>query len=166
MLASLLKLLPILQLLMEVFRPGDGERVTRTAKITSLAMTLILVYSGFVSYLYFQQYHLLVQVREHDRYMATGYDEKKGLADKQADDIRDLYRQLFVCLGKEPYDSSKSAPVTMSTMPPPPVVAPEVPVHSDPAPVKKREAAKRPVGVAETNMFRQSIIDHLNGELK
>lgn len=164
MIASLLKILPILQLLMEVFKPGDGEKVTRTAKITSLAITLLLVYGGFVSYLYFQQYHLLVQVREHDRYMETGYNEKKGQTEKQADDIRDLYKQLFVCLGKEPYDSSKSPTVSAALMPPPPVVAPEVPVHADPAPVKKREAAKRPVGVVETNDFRQSIIDHLNGE--
>jgi len=161
--ASLIKLLPFLQLLLEVFKPGDGERVTRAAKITSLAFVLLLVYGGFVSYMYIQQYHILVSVREHDRYMEQGFKEKKDLSDKQADQIRDLYKQLFEALGRPPYDGSKNT-TTGQPMPAPPVVAPEVPVHAEAAPAKKREVARRPVGITETNNFRQSIIEHLNGD--
>lgn len=158
MFASLIKFLPFLQMLLEVFKPGEGERVTRAAKITSLAFTLLLVYSGYVSYMYVLQYHLLVSSQSHDQYMEQGFREKKDLSDKQADQIRDLYKQLFVCYETRPYDGAKV------TMPPAPIVAPEVPVHAGALPEKKREVAKRPVGIVDNGDFRQKIMSNLNEE--
>ncbi|WP_216088633.1 hypothetical protein, partial [Shigella flexneri] len=58
---SFFKVLPFfLQMLMEAFKPGEGENVSRASKIMTLIITILLSYSGFVSYAYVQQFHALV----------------------------------------------------------------------------------------------------------
>lgn len=75
---GLFKLLPIFQLLFDIFKPGDGEQVTRGAKISALAIVALLLYSGFVSYAYIEQYHVVVQTTTQNAYQATALAEKKG----------------------------------------------------------------------------------------
>lgn len=163
MLAGIIKLLPFLQLLLEAFKPGDGEKVTRVGKITTLAFVLLLTYSMFVSYAYVVQYHALVQVREHDQYMERQSNDKDKTLQLQADELRALYARIFECLSsRPPYESGhdKAKP----EVPAAPIAAPEAPVHASPTPTKKESVANKPVGPADMNKFRMEILKNLNEE--
>jgi len=162
MIAAIIKLLPFLQLLLEAFKPGDGEKVTRANKITALAIVLLLTYSLFVSYAYVDQFHKLVQIREHDQYVARQNDERGETIKTQADELRTLYSRIFECLSNRPYDGAKGA---ASVPPPAPVAVPQTPVHTETkGPDSKREAAAKPVGVVDMSQFRQELLRNLNEE--
>ena len=144
---SFFKVLPFfLQMLMEAFKPGEGENVSRASKIMTLIITILLSYSGFVSYAYVQQFHALVAVQSHDTYMSQSYQEMKQDRDKLKEDNGKLYDRLFVCLGqKPPYESTfNSSKVSGST------------------PEQRKEASARPVGNLNANSFRQEIIKTLS----
>ena len=162
MLAGIIKLLPFLQLFLEAFKPGDGEKVTRVGKITTLAFVLLLTYSMFVSYAYVVQYHALVQVREHDQYMERQSNDKDKTLQLQSDELHTLYARIFECLGRRPYESGQSkAPIGI---PAAPIAAPEAPVHASPTPMKKESVAIKPVGPTDMNKFRMEILKNLNEE--
>lgn len=162
MLAGIIKLLPFLQLLLEAFKPGDGESVTRAGKITTLGIALLLIYSMFVSYAYVEQYHALVQVREHDQYMERQSNDKDKTLQLQADELRALYARIFECLSsRPPYESSQGH---AKDIPPAPEVVPEAPVHATPTPTKKEAVATKRVGPADMNQFRMEILKDINEE--
>lgn len=160
---SFLKVLPFfLQMLMEAFKPGEGENVSRASKIMTLIITILLSYSGFVSYAYVQQFHALVSVQSHDAYMTQSYQEMKQDRDKLKEDNGKLYDRLFVCLGqKPPYEStfkpSKESGSTKDLTP----AKPETPVSPASTPEQRKEASARPVGSLDANSFRQEIIKTL-----
>lgn len=168
MIASFLKLLPFLQLLLEAFKPGDGENVTRAGKITTLAIVLILTYTSFVTYAYIVQYHSLVQVREHDQYMERQYNDKNKTVELQGDELRTLYGRIFECLGRSPgsaaYESGQPKPADKPVALVPPVVVPETPVHAEPKVQNKQAAASKPVGVVDMSNFRMEILKNINEE--
>lgn len=165
MIAGIVKLLPFLQILLEAFQPGDGERVTRVGKITTLAFVLLLTYSMFVSYAYVVQYHSLVQVREHDQYMERQSNDKDKTLNLQADELRALYARIFECLSsRPPYESGSGHAQKQADMPAAPVAAPEAPIHASPSPTKKESVANKPVGPADMNRFRMEILKNLNEE--
>ena len=57
---SFLKVLPFfIQMLMEAFKPGEGENVSRANKIMTLIITVLLSYSAFVSYAYVVQFQVI-----------------------------------------------------------------------------------------------------------
>lgn len=162
MLAGIIKLLPFLQILLEAFKPGDGEKVTRAGKITALGIVLLLTYSMFVSYAYVIQYHALVQVREHDQYMERQSDEKGKTLQLQADELRALYSRIFECLGRRP--PYESADKDKKDIPVAPIAAPESPVHAAPTTTRKEAVATKPVGPADMGRFRMEILKDLNEE--
>lgn len=164
MIAGIIKLLPFLQLLLEAFKPGDGERVTRAGKITTLAFVLLLTYSLFVSYAYVVQYHALVQVREHDQYMERQFNDKDKTVQSQAEELRSLYARIFECLSRRPPYEGGQAAGKAEDIPPAPVAAPDVPVHAEPSPAKKEVVATKPVGVSDMGKFRREILKNLNEE--
>lgn len=163
MIAGIVNLLPFLQIFLEAFRPGEGERVTRVGKIATLAFVLILTYSLFVSYAYVVQYHALVQVREHDQYIGRQYEDKDKTLNRQADELRALYSRIFECLSSRPPYESEAAK-TPPPMPVAPVAAPEAPIHSAPSETKKETVANKPVGPADMNNFRKEILKNINEE--
>jgi len=163
MIAGILKLLPFLTLLLEAFKPGDGERVTRAGKITTLAFVLLFTYALFVSYAYVVQYHALVQVREHDQYMERQYQDKDKTVQSQADDLRALYVRIFECLSRPPYDGGQAKRKVNEELPAP-TAAPAVPVHAETSPLKREAVASKPVGVTDMSQFRREILKNINEE--
>ncbi|AFQ96670.1 hypothetical protein STRATTON_225 [Erwinia phage vB_EamM_Stratton] len=164
MIASFIKLLPFLQMLLEAFKPGEGEQVTRAGKILTLVIVALIAFSGFVSYAYVVQYHALISVQSHDQYLDLSYKELKEKADKLGEENAKLYDRLFTCLGQRPPyegDHAKDEPEKKPEVPVAPTV-PETPVHAATPPVKKQQAAQRPVGVQDANEFRQEILRTLN----
>lgn len=163
MIAAIIKLLPFLQLLLEAFKPGEGEKVTRANKITALAIVLLQTYSLFVSYAYVDQFHKLVQIREHDQYIARQNDERGETIRTQGDELRTLYSRIFECLSHRPYEGGKEG--AKADPIPAPVAVPQVPVHTETKnPDAKREAASKPVGVVDMSNFRQELLRNLNEE--
>ena len=161
MLAAIIKLLPFLQLLLEAFKPGDGEKVTRANKITALAIVLLLTYSIFVSYAYVEQFHSFVTLREHVKYTDRENLERGGTIKDQEDELRSLYSRLFECLARRPYDDGNGGSHT--TPLPAPVTVPETPVHVKSSNTEsKREVASKPVGVLDMSQFRQELLKNLN----
>lgn len=151
---GLFKLLPIFQLLFDIFKPGDGEKVTRGAKITALAMVALLLYSGFVSYAYIEQYHVVVKTTTQNSYQATALEEKKGeltAAKKEAIDYREKY---FTCLEDGSY-KQPDVPKQVADTPPIPVNAVRRTATAPPAP-------RKPVGVASGTEFRQELLKEIN----
>lgn len=163
MIAAIIKLLPFLQLLLEAFKPGDGEKVTRANKITALAMVLLLTYSLFVSYAYVEQFHSFVQLREHVKYTDRENEEHKETIKNQGDELRVLYSRIFECLGKQrAYDDAEHQGGPAAVTPVPEAV-PQTPVHTKTKSVdSKREAASKPVGVVDMSQFRQELLRNLN----
>lgn len=144
---SFLKVLPFfIQMLMEAFKPGEGENVSRANKIMTLIITVLLSYSAFVSYAYVVQFHKLVAVQSHDQYMSQSYQEMKQDRDKLKDDNGRLYDKLFVCLGQKPPYESGFGLVKESAS----------------TPEQRKEASARPVGSQDANSFRQEIIKTLS----
>ncbi|QVW55270.1 hypothetical protein pEaSNUABM29_00230 [Erwinia phage pEa_SNUABM_29] len=169
MIASIIKLLPFLQMLWEAFKPGEGEKITRAGKIMTLVIVALVAFSLFVSYAYVVQYHALISTQSHDQYMDLSYKELKEKADKLSDENAKLYDRLFTCLGsRPPYEGvenheTKKPPAPESgadAVDSKPVEAP-TPVHPSSPPAKKQQAATRPVGTQDSNDFRQEIIKTL-----
>lgn len=106
MFASLIKLLPFLSYLLDIFKPGDGEKVTRESKITALLIVLLIVYAAYVSFAYVEQFHAFVEVRERSRYVEEQNKARGELLVEQDKDIRELYRKLFDCARQPPYEGS------------------------------------------------------------
>lgn len=150
---GLFKLLPIFQLLFDIFKPGDGEQVTRGAKISALAIVALLLYSGFVSYAYVEQYHVVVKTTTQNAYQETVLAEKKGeltTAKKEAIDYREKY---FACLEDGSY-KQPDVPKRVADTPP-------VPVHAT-QPKAAKSPPKEPVGVASGTGFRQELLKKIN----
>lgn len=161
---SFFKVLPFfLQMLMEAFKPGEGENVSRASKIMTLIITILLSYSGFVSYAYVQQFHALVAVQSHDTYMSQSYQEMKQDRDKLKEDNGKLYDRLFVCLGqKPPYESTFNSSKVSGSTKDLSSTKPETPVNPASTPEQRKEASARPVGNLNANSFRQEIIKTLS----
>lgn len=170
MIASIIKLLPFLQMLWEAFKPGEGEKITRAGKIMTLVIVALVAFSVFVSYAYVVQYHALISTQSHDQYMDLSYKELKEKADKLGTENTKLYDRLFTCLGsRPPYegienrepkkpDTLTSGADVVDSKP----VTPPAPVHPSSPVAKKQQAATRPVGTQDSNEFRQEIIKTLN----
>ena len=151
---GLLKLLPIFQLLFDIFKPGDGEKVTRGAKITALVIVALLLYSGFVSYAYIEQYHVVVKTTMQNSYQSTALEEKKGelaTAKKEAKDYREKY---FACLEDGSY-KQPDVPKRVADTPP-------LPVHAVTQPKTAKSAPRQAVGVASGTEFRQELLKKIN----
>jgi hypothetical protein len=161
---SFLKVLPFfIQMLMEAFKPGEGENVSRANKIMTLIITVLLSYSTFVSYAYVVQFHKLVTVQSHDQYMSQSYQEMKQDRDKLKDDNGRLYDKLFICLGqKPPYESGYSTVKEDNSTKDLTPKKPETPVSPASTPEQRKEASARPVGSQNANSFRQEIIKTLS----
>lgn len=153
---SIFKLLPIFQLLFDIFKPGDGEKVTRKDKITALAIVALLLYSGFVSYAYVEQYHVVIKVTTQNTYQATALDEKKGELAASKQEALDYRNKYFGCLE----DGSYKQPVEPKRV----VDTPPTPVHATIQPRAAKPAPRQPVGVASGVEFRQELLKEINKE--
>jgi len=155
MLSGLFRLLPLFQLLFEIFKPGEGEQVTRGAKISALAITALLLYSGFVSYAYVEQYHVAVGVSSKNNYLETTLAEKKGELSTLREERKEFRDKYFTCLEDGSYKQTER-PDMAST--------PVMPVHTEPNVTVVKPSEHRQVGVRDGSVFRQELLDELNKE--
>lgn len=155
MLSGLFRFLPLFQLLFEIFKPGEGEQVTRGAKISALAIAALLLYSGFVSYAYVEQYHVAVGVSSKNNYLETALDEKKGELSTLREERKEFRDKYFTCLEDGSYKQTEHPDVTSP---------PAMPVHTEPPVTVVKPSVHQQVGVRDGSVFRQELLDELNKE--
>lgn len=144
----LVKLLPLLQMLWEVFKPGEGEKISRAGKMLTLAFIGLFGYSAFVSLAYIEQYHALVQIRESSKYVNQRVAELKVRVDQLTQSLDAAYLRLSRCPPDTSYDSSPR----QAKMPP--QVERESPILN-----------KKPNVLGNTNdKLRNEVMDILNGQ--
>ncbi|ANZ49039.1 hypothetical protein HOV30_gp189 [Erwinia phage Derbicus] len=132
MVAGIIKLLPLLTFLLEVFKTDDGK-FTAKAKAFCLAMFAVFSFAAYVSYAYVQQFHALVELKAHQQYLIKSEGEAVGRALRLENRITELENKLDICRSRPPYEGA-------SLKQPPPKAADivPIPVVTKPAPIPKR----------------------------
>jgi hypothetical protein len=156
LLAGLSKILPLFQLLFEIFQPGDGEKVTRAGKICALAISALILYSGFVSFAYVEQYHAYVEATAERTYQLTTITEKKGELASVKAELNEYRSKYFTCIEDGSYNQPDRPLKTVET--------PPRPVHAINQPKVPKRPPKHPVGMQDGSEFRQELLKELNKE--
>ena len=129
------RLLPLLQLLLELFQPGDGQKLTRVQKVITLCYMMLILYGFFVSYAYVTQYHGLVEATSRLHYLEQSLlENEKDLVTERAEK-NELSSRLFSCLEAKSYKQ---------------------PVVSDPAPQAPPSPPKDPTPI--TNNRPEAVV--------
>lgn len=156
LMATLSKILPLFQLLFEIFKPGDGEKVTRAGKICALAISALILYSGFVSFAYVEQYHAYVEATAERNYQLTTITEKKGEIASLKEELGEYRTKYFTCIEDGSYNQPDK-PLKIVETPP-------APVHTVNQPKVPKRPPKHPVGMQDGTEFRQELLKSINKE--
>lgn len=156
LMAGLSKILPLFQLLFEIFKPGDGEKVTRAGKICALAISALILYSSFVSFAYVEQYHAYVEATAERNYQLTTITEKKGEIANLKEEVNQFRTKYFTCIEDGSYNQPDKPPKVVET--------PPRPVHTLTQPKAPKKPPKHPVGMQDGTEFRQELLKVLNKE--
>ena len=122
MLAAALKLLPLLQFLLDVLKADDG-RYTAKSKAMLMGAIAVLSFSAYVSYAYVQQFHALVELKAHQQYLVKSEGDAKERAERAEARVSELENKLEVCRRPGPYEGN-------SAYEPPKQVVPDVPAKA------------------------------------
>lgn len=117
MVAVALKLIPLLQFLLEVFKADDGK-LTAKVKAAFLAFVALLIFSAYVSYAYVQQFHALVELKAHQQYLVKSEVDATGRSLRLESRVAALENKLDLCRrGPEPYEGTSPKPMPQPTAP-------------------------------------------------
>lgn len=105
MVAGIIKLLPLLTFLLEVFKSDDGK-FTAKAKAVFLAFLAILSFAAYVSYAYVQQFHALVELKAHQQYLIKSEGDANGRALRLENRVTELENKLDTCRNRPPYEGA------------------------------------------------------------
>lgn len=132
MLAAALKLLPLLQFLLDVLKADDG-RFTAKSKAMLMAGIAILSFSAYVSYAYVQQFHALVELKAHQQYLVKSEGDANERAERAEARVSELEYKLELCQRRPgPYEGKSAYEPPKQTVPDTPAKAAAIVAETQP----------------------------------
>lgn len=159
MVASIIKLLPLLQFLLEVFKADDGK-LTAKAKAALLAFLAVASFAAYVSYAYIQQFHALVELKAHQQYLVKSEGEAVGRSLRAENRINELENKLDQCRARPPYEGASASPNPKPIADRPPVIL-KTPEPDKPKPLPKRNVDMPVATVPSRESTEKSLADRM-----
>lgn len=152
--AGLANLVPFLKLLLDVFNPKDGKEGIRGARILGMLLSIAILFSVFITILYFETYRAHVEVVSRLEHMTASRDEYREWLFEAEADLKVMRNEHMECLKTRlPYEDLLRLPNSRLS----PTVTKEEP-FKDP----KKTEHKLPPVTLRSEGFRTEIINRMN----